>query len=54
MSTIIKAIVIFWLGVVPVGFLVLMFGPMFAKPEPIPVAVEHKCTLDQLLDEVPC
>jgi hypothetical protein len=29
---IVKFLAVFWLFVVPLGFVVLMFGPMFAPP----------------------
>lgn len=32
MNTVIKAIVIFWIGVIPLGYAALVIGPMFAPP----------------------
>lgn len=32
MRALLKAMIIFWLGLVPLAFLILVLGPMFAKP----------------------
>ncbi len=54
MNTAIKALMIFWIGIVPLAFLVLMFGPMFVtheqKAEP---EVSRHCSLDELLMDEP-
>lgn len=50
MNAIIKALVVFWLCIVPLGFVVLMFGPMFApaKPYEMPSKCDAAC-MDELL-----
>ncbi len=41
MKSILKCLAVFWLVIVPAGFLVLVFGPMFAEPGP--AYVEGNC-----------
>ena len=63
MNTIIKGLVIFWFGVAPVGYVVLLLAPAFiarpAAPVPVESNIEYECdrtgdmecSLDELLDE---
>jgi hypothetical protein len=51
MRTLIKALILFWFGLVPLAFVVLLLGPMFA-PKAAPYEEPSKCDaacMDKLL-----